>query len=106
MPVEDNRDPQLKAAHDAIALLAEVTITPEIWIKGIQVDAASRGFPPYTLTRRTFDSPAEAIQAKADFDTMCAAGFNPLKAYRMCIAVPDPGLDAAREELLRRLLGP
>ncbi len=102
-PPPDERSAEKKAIDDAIAELAEITVTPEMWLKGVRVDAAEFGFPPYTVTKRTFANVAEARRAKADFDAMCAAGFAREKAYRMCLAETDPALDAARTELLKRL---
>ena len=101
----DTRTPEQIAEHDALAALDELTITPEVWIKGVKVNAADYGFAPYTLTKRTFATQKEARDAKANFDAMCAAGYNALKAYRMCLAVAEPELEASRAEFLARLMG-
>ena len=101
----DTRTPQQRAADDEVAALAELTVTPEVWVKGVKVDAAAYGFAPYTLTKRTFATRQEERDAKANFDAMCAAGYNPQKAYRMCLAVADPEFEASRSEFLARLLG-
>ena len=101
----DTRTPEQIAEHDALAALAQITITPEIWVKGVKADAAAYGFAPYVLTKRSFGTQKAARDAKANYDAMCAAGYNPQKAYRTCLAEPEPALDAARAEFLARLTG-
>ena len=99
----DNRTPEQIAEDDAIAALAEITVTPELWFKGVKVDAAAFGFPPYTLTKRTFATQKEARDAKAGYDAMCAAGFTREKAFRVWLCDEDAGANSVRDALIARL---
>lgn len=86
-----------------IADLAEITVTPEVWIKGVQVVAAEYGLAPYVLKRRRFIDGEDEAAALAAFDAMCSAGMSPQKAYRVCLCDGDEALDASRARLLERL---
>jgi hypothetical protein len=126
----DERSPQKRAADDALATEPELTITPELWLKGVKVDAnfefeldknldpvdaaqkaaaqkaaAMAMIEPYKLIKRTFATRADEVKALADYDTMCASGMNPQKAYRLCLCAVDDATARSREDLLRKLLG-
>lgn len=103
MPRADDRTAQKRQADDAVAASTEITVTPELWLKGVKVDAAAMGFEPYVLRKRNFATRAEEAAAKAQFDAMCAAGFAPEKAYRMCLCESDVKRDAERAALIARL---